>query len=126
MDDKAPQDDMDSNANYPMLSCGGAYTSNDDSNKKYESGVLRVNTPKAPGIAYKTADVYVSTEELNDDNFGISNYVIVNDGNDILKKFIPTVSGSYDFTNSAVLNNQFSIGFLKVIVSFILKLLMLI
>ncbi|WP_461462879.1 hypothetical protein [Methanobrevibacter sp.] len=125
MDDKAPQDDMDSNANYPMLSCGGAYTSNDDSNKNYESGVLRANTPKAPGIAYKTADVYLSTEEFNDDNFGISNYVIVNDRNDILKMFKPSVLG-YDSTNSAVLNNQFSTGFLTVIVSFILKLLMLI
>ena len=124
-DDKAPQDDMDSNKNYPVLSCGGSFTSNDHTNKAYKDGILRKNTPKAPRITYKTAEVYLSTEEFNN-NFEISNYIIVNDGNDILKIFKPSVLGNTDFTSLAAVSNQFNMGLLTLIVSFLHNIFMLI
>ena len=124
-DDKAPQDDMDSNKNYPVLSCGGSFTSNDHTNKDYKDGILRKNTPKAPSITYKTAEVYLSTEEFNN-NFEISNYIIVNDGNDILKIFKPSVLGNIDFTSLAAVSNQFNMGLLTLIVSFLHNIFMLI
>ena len=109
---------MDSNKNYPVLSCGGSFTSNDHTNKDYKDGILRKNTPKAPSITYKTAEVYLSTEEFNN-NFEISNYIIVNDGNDILKIFKPSVLGNIDFTSLAAVSNQFNMGLLTLIVSFL-------
>ena len=124
-DDKAPQDDMDSNKNYPVLSCGGSFTSNDHTNKAYKDGILRKNTPKAPRITYKTAEVYLSTEEFNN-NFEISNYIIVNDGKDILKIFKPSVLGNIDFTSLAAVSNQFNMGLLTLIVSFLHNIFMLI
>ena len=116
---------MDSNKNYPVLSCGGSFTSNDHTNKAYKDGILRKNTPKAPRITYKTAEVYLSTEEFNN-NFEISNYIIVNDGKDILKIFKPSVLGNIDFTSLAAVSNQFNMGLLTLIVSFLHNIFMLI
>ena len=115
-------DDSDNEYNYdfiyPILSRGGSYASNTDSDNYNENGILSDYALKTSGIVYNNADASLSTEEDNDNTFGIYDYVIVDDGNNIFKPYATAY-------NSAV-NTQFNTNLLTLILSFIINIFVLI